>query len=186
MQKTILLIMGGLICFSASTSMAATPAEIEEWLQAHNIHRILHDVNPLIWSATVAASAQKYADTCPSDHSGSGYGENIAWASYDQGRTGAVDDWYNEEPLYDYDNPGFSGETGHFTQVVWKGTREVGCGYKSCSSGWPNVWVCQYNPPGNYIGQFGENVLRPNNAEPPEPPTLGVTTVPQLHLLLSE
>ncbi len=187
MQKTIIVIVAGHILFSALMSMAATPAEIEEWLQAHNKHRILHDVSPLTWSTTVATSAQAYADTCPADHSGSQYGENMAMATYDQGQTGTVDAWYNEEPYYDYDNPGFSGETGHFTQVVWKGTREVGCGYKSgCPSGWPNVWVCQYDPPGNYNGQFGENVLPPNNTEPPDPPTPGKTTVPQLHLLLSE
>ena len=193
MQRVLILTIVTLSCFCVSVAMAATPAEIEEWLQAHNKHRILHGVAPFTWSATVAASAQAYADTCPFNHSGSGYGENLAWASYDQGRTGAVDAWYNEEPLYDYDNPGFSSETGHFTQVVWKGTLQVGCGYKSgCAGGWPNVWVCQYDPPGNYISQFGDNVFPPNNTDSSdltdssEPSTAEGIMVPQLHLLLSD
>ena len=66
----------------------------------------------------------------------------------------AVDMWYNEvdDPGYDFSNPGWDYGTGHFTQVVWKGTTEVGCGVA-------NGWVCcRYYPPGNYMGQFPENV----------------------------
>jgi len=146
--------------------MAATAAEIQQWLQAHNTYRALHGVPPVTWSATVAASAQAWADTCPSTHSGSGYGENIAWATTDIGESAVVQLWYDEESLYDYSNPGFSSDTGHFTQVVWKGTMEIGCGFATgCGQNWPyyaNAWVCQYNPPGNYIGQFGANVFPPN------------------------
>jgi len=151
-----------LFLINSFTALAATPAQITTWLEKHNNYRILHGVSPVTWSDTVAASAQAYANTCPDSHSGSGYGENLAWATYDMGESAVVQMWYDEEPLYDYDNPGFSSATGHFTQVVWKGTTQIGCGSKSgCSYPWPNstVWVCQYNPPGNYIGQFAENVL---------------------------
>ena len=89
--------------------------------------------------------------------------------------------WYDEEPLYDYNNPGFSPETGHFTQVVWKGTTEIGCGFTTgCSPGYANVWVCQYSPPGNFLGQFAENVF------PPDPGSGDKATViaPVLLLLL--
>lgn len=151
----------------STSAMAATSAEIQQWLQAHNTYRTLHGVPPVTWSDTVAASAQAWADTCPSGHSGSVYGENIAFASpasYNPGIGTIVQWWYDEEPLYDYSNPGFSSDTGHFTQVVWKGTTEIGCGFKSgCTTGWANVWVCQYNPPGNYTGQFAANVFPPDS-----------------------
>ncbi len=180
------------LSFSTST-MAATTTEIEQWLQVHNNHRTLHGVSAVTWSETVAASAQDYADTCPSGHSGSIYGENLAWATYDMVISSAVQLWYDEEPDYNYNNPGFSSETGHFTQVVWKTTTEIGCALATgCDSNWPfmeNVWVCQYNPPGNYIGQFAENVFPPNSGNEDDSvegatPTSAGTIVPILHLLL--
>ncbi len=144
-------------------SLAATQGDIEEWLQAHNNYRLRHGIAAVAWSVELAASAQAYAETCSSGHSGSGYGENLAWASYDMGRSAVVKMWYDEAELYDYDNPGFDSATGHFTQLLWKGTMEIGCGYTGrCAkegSAMKNAWVCQYNPPGNYRGEFLENVL---------------------------
>lgn len=159
----VALLVALLMLFPVLPSLAATSAEVQEWLQAHNNYRALHGVPAVTWSNTVAASAQAYADTCPESHSGGQYGENMAWASYDLGESGAVKLWYDEEPLYDYGKPGFSDETGHFTQVVWKSTIEIGCGYATnCNiSGMNYVWVCQYNPHGNVIGQFANNVFPP-------------------------
>jgi len=43
---------------------------------------------------------------------------------------------------------------GHYTQVVWSGTTHVGCAAAiDASCEWAQVWVCQYSPPGNYMGQ---------------------------------
>ena len=44
--------------------------------------------------------------------------------------------WYSEVSLYDYNNPGFSLETEHFTQVVWKDSTEVGFGVARASNGY--------------------------------------------------
>jgi hypothetical protein len=68
----------------------------------------------------------------------------------------ATDMWYAEinDPGYDWNNPGFSMGTGHFTQVVWKSVTHVGFGISGS-------FVCgRYNPPGNYYGQFPEEVPR--------------------------
>ena len=55
------------------------------------------------------------------------------------------------------DKPGgFSMKTGHFTQVVWRGTTAVGCGRSQCNG--LDVWICQYDPPGNVEGQYRDNV----------------------------
>ena len=47
--------------------------------------------------------------------------------------------------------------TGHFTQVVWKNTRDIGIGKAFGKDG--RVFVCvNYHPPGNVIGRFKDNV----------------------------
>ena len=83
--------------------------------------------------------------------------------------TGAIEAWGNERIYYNYNKPGFSEETGHFTQLVWKSTRTVGCDRFDCGTergndqeakGW--FVVCQYWPPGNVMGDhtFQDNVQR--------------------------
>jgi hypothetical protein len=42
--------------------------------------------------------------------------------------------------------------TGHYTQVIWHTTTQVGMGQATCSGG-GTVIAAEYNPPGNYIGQ---------------------------------
>lgn len=59
--------------------------------------------------------------------------------------------------------------SGHFSQVVWKGTAEVGCGYNPCvgTSLWYGLVVCNYSPPGNILGWFSSNVdARPDQCPP--------------------
>jgi len=48
--------------------------------------------------------------------------------------------------------------TGHFTQLVWKGSKQIGCG-ASCNNSNKCYVTCNYYPPGNYIGQFASNVF---------------------------
>ena len=65
----------------------------------------------------------------------------------------ATDMWYAEVKDYDFDNPGFSMNTGHFTQVVWKDTKKVGFGYAG------KYVVGRYEPTGNMMGDFQIMVL---------------------------
>ena len=67
-----------------------------------------------------------------------------------------TDLWYNEIDKYNFTNPGFSMETGHFTQVVWKSSQRIGCGISNNGSEF--YGVAQYDPPGNFIGEFEQNV----------------------------
>ena len=61
--------------------------------------------------------------------------------------------WYEqEEYLYPYDGT-FTSGTGHFTQMVWKGSCGLGCGQAG------NYVVCRYSPQGNFLGRFEENVM---------------------------
>ncbi len=136
----------------------------EAILIAHNHYRARHCAAPLRWSAEVAAVAQAWADTlaaadCAFEHSkGNKYGENLFF----MGPSGAgsavmaADEWYSEVASYDYSAPGFGMSTGHFTQMVWLATSEVGCAIAQCGGG--DLWVCNYNPPGNVHTQFPANV----------------------------
>lgn len=65
--------------------------------------------------------------------------------------------WYDEVQDYDFDSPGFSSDTGHFTQLVWVGTEEFGMGMAVARDG-RNIVVGKYFPSGNIVGQFKENV----------------------------
>ncbi len=165
--RRLAVLLLGLFLFSCASQLsgAAAPEEREQWLAAHNRYRRLHGVPAVVWSDRVAASAMAYALSCPSGHSGTDYGENLSWASYDMGVQTVVDGWYAEEADYDYNNPGYVKGTGHFSQVIWKGTRAIGCArVTGCGpehSLRANTWVCQYSPAGNYVSQFEENVLPP-------------------------
>jgi hypothetical protein len=66
-----------------------------------------------------------------------------------------VNTWYAEKKDYN-DNTGFTHETGHFTQLVWKSSSSIGLGM-ACRG---NSCYCtaHYSPPGNVPGQFIENV----------------------------
>lgn len=136
----------------------------QRWVAAHNTYRAKHCAAPLTWSTKLADIAQKWANTleakgCAFEHSpGAKYGENLAG-----GTTGALDPegattmWYDEIKKYNFAKGGFSMETGHFTQVVWKGTTRLGCAMAACPQ-W-DLWVCNYDPPGNVERGYGSNVL---------------------------
>ncbi|ODM94780.1 Golgi-associated plant pathogenesis-related protein 1, partial [Orchesella cincta] len=93
----------------------------------------------------------------------SGAGENLiggtgSWTA-DQFAESSAKMWYDEVQKYDYNRPGFSMATGHFTQLVWKNSQKLGFGYAQ-SNGY-TAGVALYSPPGNYEGQYPANVQRP-------------------------
>lgn len=97
------------------------------------------------------------------EHSDGNYGENIYMSSNTKlsdidAAKEATQLWYNEVCDYKHGITGFSMDTGHFTQVVWKDSRKFGIGVARSKKG---VYVCgNYDPPGNYEGEFAENVLK--------------------------
>lgn len=151
------LLMGDL-CY------AMTQQEQHEALSIHNQLRANHNTPALTWDNQLAEYAENYAKDCHFKHSHGEYGENLA-AGYPT-ITRAIKSWYNENKLYSYDNPGFSSQTGHFTQLVWKSSTKLGCALIQCDgkNGTPgNYLICEYNPPGNITNEpyFRENVITP-------------------------
>lgn len=147
----------------AGTATAAFAIDVKgEALSAHNKYRAKHGVPALAWSSALAGQAQAWADGCQFEHSSGDYGENLATGTAGGYSVGAlIKSWYDESADYDY----ASGESkngkavGHFTQMVWAGTTQVGCGMTECSGN--NILVCQYSPSGNYGGEYVANVPPP-------------------------
>lgn len=135
-------------------------------LDAHNSHRYNHSAPELSWSDELAGIAKKIGHTCNYNHSmdvdGGGYGQNIgAGAPPEDGPAMITNLMYNGEiGLY----PGYGSEPsmenferwGHFSQLVWKGTRQVGCATIHCPDGLANTGqhvspyflVCNFKPSG--------------------------------------
>lgn len=140
-------------------------AEDAQLLAAHNAVRARYCAAPLAWSKPLADEATAWARTlagrgCAFEHSNTDHGENLAAGT--EGALGpeeAVAMWADEASAYDYRRPRFGMKTGHFTQVVWRDTRSVGCGSARCNG--LTLWVCNYDPPGNVEGEFPANVARP-------------------------
>jgi uncharacterized protein YkwD len=128
-------------------------------LEAHNAWRQRYGVPPLKWSPNLARYAQQWADILLREgrfehRPDSPCGENLAAATgqrftFDQ----VVGLWAGERMNYDRaTNTCAPGKVcGHFTQLVWGHTREVGCGV--ARSAGREVWVCNFDPPGNVIGR---------------------------------
>ncbi|PNS15616.1 Repressed by EFG1 protein 1 [Sphaceloma murrayae] len=150
----------------------------------HNYHRANHSAPNLVWSVDMANRARKIANGCVWAHKmdvdGGGYGQNLAVGlpgpdvSYSisdlfyNGEVNAYGNQYGREP-----DMNKAEAWGHMTQVVWKSTKAVGCATVDCSkrSGGLKNWpynngvftVCNYSPPGNYVGEYKTQVGRPLN-----------------------
>ena len=138
-----------------------------EALIAHNIYREKHHVPPVTLNREICLLAQKHANIMALNedflHSHNTYkGEELAenlfmCTGYKISGQNMVETWYNEGKDYDY-NGDFQKGSGHFTQIVWKETKEVGFAYAQSKNG-TFYAVGHYYPPGNFLGEFSNNVF---------------------------
>lgn len=150
----------------ARASVANPDALAQAVLHVHNQLRSAANVPPVRWNNELARRAADWAQHLAGlgymIHStgggGSGQGENI-W----MGSAGAfsyevmVSDWASEARYFkrgvfpDVSTTGDWQDTGHFTQMIWRDTREVGCAVAT-SHGW-DFLVCRYDTAGNVYGK---------------------------------
>ncbi|CAN1173038.1 Pathogenesis-related protein PRMS [Linum perenne] len=116
--------------------LRANPAQVQtQLLAAHNAVRKKHKLPPLTWSTKLANYAK--------------WGQGQSWNVTD-----AVRGWAVQEGWYNYgSNSCMTGrDCLHYTQLVWRSTKQVGCARVKCRNGDTYV-VCEYYPHGNVVGQ---------------------------------
>lgn len=146
-----------------------TMEEAKEALAYHNQIRSDVGVEPLSWSNELSLHAQDWADhlatsnQCEMKHRPktgewqTSFGENI-YKGFDEEGTNyalrASELWYSE--IETFKNVALTEsnwyETGHYTQMVWRKTKQVGMGMATCEDG-SKIVVANYNPAGNFMGQ---------------------------------
>lgn len=147
-----------------STGLSAS--ETQQVLAAHNNARANVGTPPLAWSGKLSSYAQQWANHlasngCRMEHRPSSgkwkqkYGENlfIGTAGY-YGVADAAAAWENEKSAY-HDEPidiSTFQSYGHYTQLVWRNTKSLGCGKAEC--GGKVIIVCNYDPAGNFLGEI--------------------------------
>ncbi|MGH0176932.1 UNVERIFIED_CONTAM: hypothetical protein FKN15_073962 [Acipenser sinensis] len=153
---------------AGNSSVPGSGSFVLGFLESCNERRSAHGAKPLTEDPEMSRGAESWARHLLSQrklkHSTTSHGENI-WAKMggaDATLTGreVVDAWYEEMKNYDFSQPGYQEKTGHFTQLVWRGSRTVGVGSASDRKG-TIIIVAQFQPPGNITnpGFYERNVL---------------------------
>lgn len=177
MKQVVKIVLLIIIILPSRAGICGESGVMQGMTAEHNKVRARVGVPEMKWSDSLAQYAQQWADHlagskgCVMEHrAGSGnnfqkFGENLYWASairQSKGRRNVqqitpaivVFSWAGEVNNYLYaTNSCMSGKVcGHYTQMVWKQTQNVGCGQAVCADK-SQIWVCNYDPPGNWLGK---------------------------------
>ncbi|XP_059095554.1 scoloptoxin SSD43-like [Tigriopus californicus] len=127
------------------------------------------NMREMTWNEELAQGAQLWANQCVFTHDSNdickySVGQNLylSWSSAPDAKSEwskAVTEWFNEvkdvSPQAINNFPSYSRDPiGHFTQLAWAETHELGCGYINyfnANQGY-QYYVCNYGPMGNMIG----------------------------------
>ena len=152
-----------LAAIAVSPVAARSPDFADEVLQAHNEERASKGIPDLIWNDDLARDAAEWADKLKGSatlrHAGvRGQGENLWLGSkgYYAPST-MVGHWIDEKADYrpgrfpDISRTGSWSDVGHYTQIIWRNTREVGCAVATDAQF--DYLVCRYFPAGNWMGE---------------------------------
>ncbi|MEI6643283.1 MAG: CAP domain-containing protein [Novosphingobium sp.] len=158
----------------AQVTVAPSESVAGRLLAAHNAERVRLGLKPLAWSAKLAEHAKKWAQALAvsdmMEHSTAaadgGEGENLWFGTKgDYAPEEMVGYFVDEAKLFKrgvFPNVSTSGrweDVGHYTQLIWSDTREVGCALASNAR--RDVLVCRYTPVGNIEGRTVYNYAAP-------------------------
>lgn len=156
---------GALAAFASGGPLSAEVSQsaAERILELHNHERAAHALPPLSWNPALAKAAQPWAYRLARDgylhHStDSDTGENLwmgtsGFFSTDQ----MIGAFTGERRMFrpgvfpEVSTTGSWEDVGHYTQIIWPQTQQVGCAI--ASSNGMDVLVCRYWPAGNWIGR---------------------------------
>ncbi|GFP89705.1 pathogenesis-related protein pr-1 [Phtheirospermum japonicum] len=148
------------LCLTTSTNAGVPKNAARQFMGMQNAARAALGLPPLIWDQKLVQYARSYArqrrEDCALEHSHGPYGENIFWGSGDGWTPAqAAAAWVAERREYNYwsNSCAFGQQCGHYTQIVWRDTKKIGCAKVVCDGGKGVFMICNYNPPGNYIGE---------------------------------
>jgi len=145
-----------LILVFIAGSVSAESRFDREMVSAHNEIRAQAGVPPLVWSERLEAVAEDWAKTLLSrrefSHRPNGkLGENLfAITGARSSSAEVIRAWAGEARNYDYRSNRCSDVCGHYTQIIWRDTQKVGCAVARDNR--REIWVCNYDPPGNWVG----------------------------------
>ncbi|KAL9261367.1 Pathogenesis-related protein [Drosera capensis] len=153
------LIIPLLLVLLISGATAIVPTTINQYLVPQNAARMALRLPTLTGDYHLAGYAQWWADQrkydCALLHSNGPYGENMFSGSGTCWTPGqVVAGWLSERRWYTYrwNHCGIA-DCGHYTQIIWRDTRRVGCAKVTCFGGRDTLFVCDYDPPGNFLGE---------------------------------
>jgi uncharacterized protein YkwD len=174
----------------AAAQVTVVPSETvgPRLLAAQNAERVRLGLRPLAWSDKLAEHAKKWAQTlavsdmfehAPVGADG-GEGENLWFGTKDDYAPEEMIGFFIDEgkqfkrgTFPDVSTTGRWEDVGHYTQLVWKDTREVGCAIASNAR--RDMLVCRYSPAGNVVGQpvfdYGASVRQPTAQTPAVSPS---------------
>ncbi|WP_234028719.1 CAP domain-containing protein [Pseudoblastomonas halimionae] len=136
-------------------------------MDLHNRERALFGQNQLAWSPSLAREAQDWADELARrgvlQHAGRtatrGAGENLwmgtaGYYSIEDMIGGFVEEKRHFQPgrFPDVSRTGDWIDVGHYTQMIWPTTQEIGCALATGAG--QDVLVCRYWPAGNWMGHM--------------------------------
>ncbi|XP_070548139.1 uncharacterized protein [Ptychodera flava] len=135
------------------------PSFDSQMLEAHNYFRCLHG-SP---SMTTSSAMKTRATTAVENSAATGeLNTHLRRREFGHG-FGLTKIWYDEIVDYNYDDYTQStGVVGHFTQVVWADSVNLGCAHTVDIDSDTQI-ACEYDPPGNLatVAAHQENVKRP-------------------------
>ena len=138
-----------------------------EILSLHNELRKTYNLPELKLNDHLTALAENYAEKLMSTHINNSYepniykgvcvGENVV-ISNSTDTEEIFKNWSDEGMDYDFGKNKFSKKKGHFTQIIWKETTDIGIGFCYDKMGGKYCTVVLYYPAGNTFGDFPNNV----------------------------